>query len=69
MLEKERNITNIVYLLQALSFIFGITAVAAVIINYIKIEDVRGTWLDSHFRWQIRTDGICKRLPPDAGSG
>lgn len=55
MLEKERNITHIIYLLQALSFIFGITAVAAVILNYIKLEDVRGTWLDSHFRWQIRT--------------
>lgn len=55
MLEKERNITHIIYLLQALSFIFGITAVAAIILNYIKMEDVRGTWLDSHFRWQIRT--------------
>ena len=25
------------------------------IINYVKRSDVRGTWLDSHFRWQIRT--------------
>jgi uncharacterized membrane protein len=26
-----------------------------VIINYVKRGDVRGTWLESHFRWQIRT--------------
>lgn len=25
------------------------------IVNYVKIDDVRGTWLESHFRWQIRT--------------
>jgi uncharacterized membrane protein len=27
----------------------------AVVINYVKKEDVAGTWLESHFRWQIRT--------------
>ena len=27
----------------------------AVIMNYLKRADVRGTWLESHFRWQIRT--------------
>ncbi len=27
----------------------------AVILNYVKRGDVRGTWLESHFRWQIRT--------------
>jgi uncharacterized membrane protein len=26
-----------------------------VIINYVKRDDVKGTWLESHFRWQIRT--------------
>ena len=25
------------------------------ILNYVKRSDVRGTWLDSHFSWQIRT--------------
>ena len=39
----------------ALSFVTGVTAVAAVIINYIKKDEVVGTWLESHFRWQIRT--------------
>jgi len=25
------------------------------VLNYVKRADVRGTWLESHFRWQIRT--------------
>jgi uncharacterized membrane protein len=37
------------------SFLFGLPSIVAVIINYVKRSDVRGTWLDSHFRWQIRT--------------
>ncbi len=45
----------LVYGLQAASFFFGITAIAAVIINYVKKDDVLNTWLASHFRWQIRT--------------
>jgi uncharacterized membrane protein len=52
---SAKTITLIVYALQAISFLFGITFIAAVIVNYIKREDVAGTWLESHFRWQIRT--------------
>lgn len=37
------------------SFISGVPSVVAVILNYVKRSEVRGTWLDSHFRWQIRT--------------
>ena len=54
-LQQAKKITMVVYALQAGSFIFGITLIAAVIINYIKKEDVHGSWLASHFRWQIRT--------------
>ena len=54
-LQQARNVTMLVYALQAASFIFGITLIAAVIINYIKKDDVQATWLASHFRWQIRT--------------
>ena len=50
-----RNIVQIVYLCQALSFFFGITAIVGVIINYINLPEVKGTWLESHFTWQIRT--------------
>ena len=37
------------------SFIFGWPSIIAVIINYVKRGDARGTWLESHFEWQIKT--------------
>jgi uncharacterized membrane protein len=37
------------------SFLFGWPSIIAVIINYIKRDDARGTWLESHSTWQIRT--------------
>ena len=36
-------------------FLFGLPSIVAVILNYVKRGDVRGTFLESHFRWQIRT--------------
>lgn len=63
------TLTHIVYGLHAFSALTGITSAAfvvtafltgwpsiiAVIINYVKRDSVRGTFLDSHFSWQIRT--------------
>jgi uncharacterized membrane protein len=37
------------------SFLFGWPSIIAVIINYVKRADARGTWLEAHFTWQIRT--------------
>jgi len=37
------------------SFLFSIPSIIAVIINYVKRGDARGSWVESHFRWQIRT--------------
>jgi uncharacterized membrane protein len=37
------------------AFLTGWPSIIAVILNYVKRSDVRGTWLDSHFSWQIRT--------------
>ena len=37
------------------SFLFGWPSLIAVVINYVRRDDVRGTWLESHFQWQIRT--------------
>lgn len=54
-LEALKKITHLVYALQAASFLFGITAIAGIVLNYIKRAETRGTWLESHFRWQIRT--------------
>lgn len=67
--ESLVTITHIVYALHTLSlvigaigastligaFLFGWPSIIAVIINYVKRSEVRGTWLDSHFSWQIRT--------------
>ena len=54
--DKLRQMTQLVYLLQALGFVTGgMTSIAAIIINYMKREEVRGTWLESHFDWQIKT--------------
>ncbi len=37
------------------SFLFGWPSIIAVVINYVKRGEARGTWLESHFDWQIRT--------------
>lgn len=50
-----KTIATVVYALQALSFLLGITFIIGVIMSYVKRSDVKGTWLESHFRWQIRT--------------
>jgi len=54
-LKALKDITTAVYALQAVGFIIGITFIAGVILNYIKLPDVAGTLYESHFRWQIRT--------------
>jgi uncharacterized membrane protein len=37
------------------AFLSGWPSIIAVILNYVERSDVRGTWLDTHFSWQIRT--------------
>lgn len=63
------NWTQAIYALHALSlltgifgaativgaFLIGWPSIIAVILNYVKRGEVRGTWLESHFTWQIRT--------------
>lgn len=52
---SDRSLGNIIYGLYAGAILFPILAIAAVIIDYLKREEVGGTLLESHFRWQIRT--------------
>jgi uncharacterized membrane protein len=68
-IRKLVNVANLVYALHALSlligittaatiigaFVFGVPSIIAVVINYLKKDEARGTFLESHFRWQIRT--------------
>jgi uncharacterized membrane protein len=63
------TLTHVIYGLHAVSLVTGIITAAtvvgafltgwpsiiAVILNYAKRSETRGTWLESHFRWQIRT--------------
>ncbi len=37
------------------AFLTGWPSILAVVLNYIKRSEARGTYLESHFRWQIRT--------------
>ena len=54
-MQSLKTLTTVVYALHAATFITGVTAIIAIVINYVKKDDVTGTWLESHFRWQIRT--------------
>src|SRR5580765_6678781 len=67
--ESLVTLTHVIYALHAFSALTGLVSAAfvvtafltgwpsiiAIIINYVKRSDVRGTWLDSHFGWQLRT--------------
>jgi len=37
------------------AFVFGLPSIIAVIMNFVRRSEARGTWLESHFRWQMRT--------------
>ena len=50
-----RKLAGLVYGLQAASMLVGVTLFAAVVINYLRRSQAAGTWLESHFTWQIRT--------------
>lgn len=54
-LKSLKDYTLMVYVLQAGIIFFLISFVVAVVLNYIRKEDVANTWLASHFRWQLRT--------------
>jgi uncharacterized membrane protein len=49
------RLTTVIYALYAASYFVGITAFIAIVMNYVKKDDVAGTFLESHFRWQMRT--------------
>ena len=54
--DRLKTLTMLVYALQAAGFLLPpVVWIVAVIINYVRKEEVAGTWLESHFRWQIRT--------------
>jgi len=59
-LDGLRKLTHILYALYAIHWVTGgITAPIAIIVNYVKRDDTRGTLYASHFAWQIRTFWFC----------
>lgn len=52
---NNRSITQVIYGLYAASLVVGVTSIIAIVLNYIKRDDVVNTLYESHFRWQIRT--------------
>lgn len=55
-LHSLKNLTAAVYLCQVLAFAFaGLPLLVGAAINFMKQKDVKGTWLESHFDWQIKT--------------
>lgn len=55
-----KNWTYAVYLCQVLMFMLaGLPLLIGVGINFYKRKEVEGTWLESHFNWQINTAWIA----------
>ena len=54
-LQSLKNIATAVYALQVASFFLVLPYFIAVILDYIKRDDARGTWLESHYRWLANT--------------
>ena len=44
------------------TFVWSLPSILAVVLNYAKRADARGTWVESHFRWQIRTFWYALRV-------
>ena len=54
--KKDIEITHVIYGLMAAGYVTGgLGTLAAIILNYIKLDEVKGTPLEGHFRWQMRT--------------
>jgi uncharacterized membrane protein len=54
--ESLVQLTHVTYALFALGLLSaGLIAVAGLILAYVKLDDARGTYIESHFRWLIRT--------------
>lgn len=53
--EHQKSLTQINYVLYLASAFIFFPGLVAITINLLKLNEVRGTWLESHYRWQINT--------------
>lgn len=54
-LASAKRMATIAYALQAAAPFVGVTFLIAAVISYLQRSKVAGTWLESHFHWQINT--------------
>jgi uncharacterized membrane protein len=52
---QRKYFTQLNYLLYLVSALLFFTSFIAITINYLKLSEVKGTYYESHFHWQIRT--------------
>lgn len=58
-LVKLKKLATIVYLCQVLTFFLaGLPLLIGIAINFMYRNDTEGTWIQSHFNWQIKTAWI-----------
>jgi len=50
-----KPVAMIAYVLMGLSFAYAIPGIVALVVAYVKRGDAQGTWVESHFEWQIQT--------------
>ena len=64
---NPKQLAQLAYLLLGAGLISGITYPIGALISRMQRAKSAGTWLESHFRWQIRTFWIS--LAAGAGGG
>ncbi|RME57060.1 MAG: hypothetical protein D6790_13890 [Caldilineae bacterium] len=52
---SPKTIPAVIYALYLLAFLYGITMVVGVVLAYVNRPKARGTWIASHYDWQIST--------------
>jgi uncharacterized membrane protein len=59
-LHSLKRLATIVYLCQLLCFVFaGVPLLVGAALNFMKQDQVKGTFLESHFDWQVKTAWVA----------
>ena len=53
--EEHKSGALTAYICYAIGLFVPLVTIAGVIVNHIKRDEARGTWVESHHRWLMRT--------------
>ncbi len=54
--KSPKTMAFVIYILQLVSLLNGISLIIAVVLAYTKVDDAKEPeWMRSHYRWQIKT--------------